>query len=918
MFNFCKSIKNPESNFRLFLDLPFRYGLENIKAGLSSNVCNPSKVANIVLIDPDSPRLRERLLTLRNRVVLLAVGLFELIPVVGIVVAVAEKRFKSRINFHPLISSQKPIPAHYYHWYQNLALLKSAHKIAIGADKKKIEFLAANFLNKVTPKALSRWVSELEGINPEFKTAHIGSCIDEYSYHRENIDHHYLYGKKFNNELAYKDQSLFVLTDTVEFELLFPILFDVINKKESKESYANILYNHLLKHFDEFPEEGFNKNFSRPLIVDTTNILNESIHVKGKKSKDKLFKSCYEKFKTEFESAQNQAIERLIKLRPTLAQHKSLILKRLQQNTSCINRVKTEKFSGIKFLPLGCYNSSKEQLNSPLISFHKNDDRWVNFITSTGIYINAINLRRTISNVFDQCPDIEYKLDKSLANSKLSTLYYPSKQAFMNTALFQRSLALYQSDKEIDQTNSVRYGTSCCNLEENINLIRKRPHMGVMGKLTLDLVRGFINELNENQWREIHENSVFLQVFQTSLFLIQHHMANAERSAISNDFNEFMKSIELIHAELSTLLELTYPFKKEDFNQIYKKELLGKSVPLNLESHTNCGLGKSATNVFAGVMSAAIPKDGVLQSVVGSDSYYEHTVLSHINFDAFMKNPAAKKANLYHAQFHPNVDVGSSPVTYKRKDIAADVRRMLSEEKVADNFTVAIDLTIDDFYSEATKDLLNQFQEEISSGKINFVLFASGQKFYNVGMDHYYAAPFYIVNNQDKKWDSFKNLFSDALLTPDDLSLQWFNLVMKYAADGLNSYRGLIFNNTKEILRRIPESLMYDSTKNQTLRVNGIDESMKPPFVDLKVMAPKSEQESESNKIKKSFKQMLIKEKMEACTRGSFGFFHCNFAVFGELDDHARTIRINPGINPDEVDKIVAFFKDLSTNEIQK
>lgn len=912
-----KIIHSKETLLEFFLTAQYKSGLNHISNALKIN--SPS-LSNNIYIEKNRaqsssrfhfPHLISFVVNLKERTTHLALGVLECIPLVGLIVNIAE-RFFTKKKPSCCIKTQLPIPKHQYHWFLNLAMLRSAYDKAQGSEKQHIAFLAANFLNKVTPKSLNRWVNEVRQTNPNYITHHIGSPIDEYSYHRENIDHYYLYGKKFNEELAFGNQSLFVLTDTIELDPALSLAFILINKKQPKSSYKQTILDQLRQHLNSTLNASWDKNFAKPFVVDLTEIVDASIHTHKDKNKQHAFQKSLEEFEKLFLEAQNEAIQELIIEHPELKDQKKTILARLQKNTSCIHKVSGESYQGIKFLPFGCNKTLDDQANSPLVRFHKPNDLWVNYITSTGLYINAIDLRKKIDNVFEQRPDVSYLIDEDLSQTQLQTLYYPSKQDFLNTKLFQRLSCLYHKNPEINETQPSLYGINLSQLKDNINLMKDRPHMMVMGKLSLDLIQGLMREISDEKWQQIHSNPVYLQIFQSSLFLIQQHFAASELLALANKFDEFMEKIELIHAELATLLELTKPFSEHDFQGIYENVLQQESFPLHLNARVTCGLAKSATNVFLGALCSASKQDGHVESVAGSNSYYEHDVLTHHKFDAYMKNPSAPKVHLYHGQFYPNVSVGSSPITYEKKDIAADIKALLNANKVTQNFTVAIDTTIDNVHSDAVKDLLATFQQEIAEGRVNFLFFASGQKFYNVGMDHYYAAPFYMVNNGDDKWKDYDDLCSHSLYRPDILSTQWFNLSLKYASDGLNDYRSLIFDNTKAILTQLPASLAFDSQKKQHFYINGAADTMKPPFIDLKVVAKSNSQESKCKVLKKRFFKMLENEDMEACTRGSFGFFHCNFSVFGHLDDNVRTVRINPGINPNENEKILKFLKETA------
>jgi hypothetical protein len=86
-------------------------------------------------------------------------------------------------------------------------------------------------------------------------------------------------------------------------------------------------------------------------------------------------------------------------------------------------------------------------------------------------------------------------------------------------------------------------------------------------------------------------------------------------------------------------------------------------------------------------------------------------------------------------------------------------------------------------------------------------------------------------------------------------------------------------------------------------------------FVDVKVLASPYAQWIISKTIENPFHKRMGKEGILTYSRGSFGFYHQNFSTFGFLDSHARTIRLNPGINPEENAPIEAFFRSIANQK---
>jgi hypothetical protein len=58
------------------------------------------------------------------------------------------------------------------------------------------------------------------------------------------------------------------------------------------------------------------------------------------------------------------------------------------------------------------------------------------------------------------------------------------------------------------------------------------------------------------------------------------------------------------------------------------------------------------------------------------------------------------------------------------------------------------------------------------------------------------------------------------------------------------------------------------------------------------------------------FINMCVKNDVKAYARSSFGFYHHNIILIE--GDGSTSIRINPGINPEDSDIIIKFFEEIS------
>jgi hypothetical protein len=362
-------------------------------------------------------------------------------------------------------------------------------------------------------------------------------------------------------------------------------------------------------------------------------------------------------------------------------------------------------------------------------------------------------------------------------------------------------------------------------------------YVGVLGGAVVNLLRGLMGELTKNDtWTKLMGNPQKKAIIQTALFKIQQKLAMAR--FFVRDYNQFTRSIELIHCELATLLAVTEPFKETDFPSILKTTL-ETSLPKWVSPLMKCGMTKAAMNTFAGVNKAVYDANPNFIRVYTKDCYFENVDFlgKTKDFNEAIEDPSVTHIDIYDGIFNPNISVETDQTHYKESDIALDIKKILKKNGNTP-FTVVVDSTIDYIHSKKNAALLDEFKSEISTGKINFVFLRSGQKYDMFGNDDYYGSPFYFVNNGARHWDSFKCLLKDPTFKTDTLSLQWFCLAYKYATHRIDAYAGQVFKNTRTLLNRVPEKLKPQADRKQKVRVNTMDVKISPAFVDIKVIGP--------------------------------------------------------------------------------
>jgi hypothetical protein len=245
-------------------------------------------------------------------------------------------------------------------------------------------------------------------------------------------------------------------------------------------------------------------------------------------------------------------------------------------------------------------------------------------------------------------------------------------------------------------------------------------------------------------------------------------------------------------------------------------------------------------------------------------------------------------------QFNPVLQL-KIDVEYGIENIAQNLRKCL-DLRQAIPLTLALDCTIDFLHSPRVAALLQEFQSEIQSGALNVIGFRSGNKFDLFGMDNYCGAPFFMIHNQDPKWNAFQSLFSDGCLQADRLSLNWFCLAYQYAAPELDGYRRQIFDNTRALLGKVPAGLQKTRSG---YRVSPAKPDANLAFIDIKITGPFHAYKGPAL-VAALFYVKSIEAGHPLFNRPSLGFYHPNCTMqFGE--EHS-TIRLTLGLDPAEVD----------------
>jgi hypothetical protein len=427
---------------------------------------------------------------------------------------------------------------------------------------------------------------------------------------------------------------------------------------------------------------------------------------------------------------------------------------------------------------------------------------------------------------------------------------------------------------------------------------------------TLQVLKGLFTHITEEKWQELAGHPTKLSVVKLALSKITVTLDFLAQKGLEVPFTHMTACLETVHADLSSLLEVLTPFVSDDFCSIYRDLLYSDlSMPEDLKLLTSCGIHTSGMTSLAAILKAAEKTLGKRPSVLyGENTYFECVNSLRKVSRASCMNTATeedwKKADLLVAQFNPVLRLGSN-VEYKVEKIERCLRECL-DCRGGIPLTLALDCTIDFLHSPQMAKLLQEFQHEIKNGALNVIGFRSGNKFDLFGMDNYCGAPFFMIHNQDPKWNFFHSLSTDLCLQADRLSVNWFCLAYQSAASQLDLYRKQIFDNTRALLNKVPERLKT----NQTIyRVSPAEEAANLAFIDVKILGPFHMCRG-SSLVVPLFYIKNMEQGHPLFNRPSLGFYHTNCtAHFGE---DSSTIRLTLGLDPAEVDILADCLKILN------
>lgn len=788
--------------------------------------------------------------------------------------------------FKLLINSSKPnaeqSPANKREWELNCGLLYSIYqRTEDESTKRLIRFLILNYLAKAA--YLNPTAGKGIDFSPEQQAQYkellqIGEFTYAGDYHREGEVPLFdiLQLEKMVGSREDKAKDLTPL-DTMEVEELFCISFTPTPDITEREAIAEIMAEQFDRNIANFSE---NKNMEAPILIDVTQQMGQLAITDNEQHRIDAYQAEKQHIKTEVNEILGIAIEKIKARHPDKSEEE--IVDYLRTNTIVVSRARVNDYLCVllsypNLFTNDFHNARKGSERE--IFVHEKVHLWAKYAsTNAGAVSYRMMLAHRYENFDDSAllPKIEYAVEGRAD-----------------------SLSIYESPQTLLETNSF---SMLRRIGEDIR--RTGNAQQFMAKATVRMIETLIDRIQDPTTLK---DPAAYELIQTTLFRIQQHIATATHHV--DDFRRFSQAIDLVHTELTTLLAFS-PFNPEEFETLYEM-YLAQILP-DSNRVVAVGIARSAMNVFSGINAAIIQNNPNPVRICGAHSYYEEAGLigGSLTLDQALNNPDIEKVDLYVAEFNHNIDIDPNHTRYQKGSVIQDIRQIFEQKPDTDSLTVAIDATIDHINSEDIKALLTAFKDEIAAGKLNIVVFRSGQKFDMLGMDNYYGSPFYIINNGDPKWNLFQRIKTNEAYQTDPFSLQFFTWMAATGPELVDEYKTLIFENTQAILECVPESLR--PTPEKRACVCTFDEGVKTPFIDIKIS--KKEGDSEQTRAKRTelhrwvqtrFMELFIEKDKLVYRRGSFGFPHPNLTWIDPK------IRINPGIDPDDIPLYEQFFQEF-------
>ncbi len=741
-------------------------------------------------------------------------------------------------------------------------------------------------------------------------------------------------------QVAAPESAIYLRLDDDGIDGFYPLSFDVMDLSAIDETRESI-QRKLDDHYRNYRHQFFRYKFNKAILFDMTAIFSDTIYTAQENFSQDVFDARYAEQKQRFRNILNPVFDEFLRQYPRFSRRQ--ISKFIKLNVCSISRVSYREGGG-RHNGVLLFNLFEDRLDLLKLPEHRRaknrkvNDRFFQFISDTGLYTSPGEFRRKNASLFDIALQERPQLTGHVAGEPLveeGQFFYTYEDdgfSFTRSRLFTRlreKMAFLQQgiERTMNQTDSAD--------AEARYFQRMRPFHVLCDSLLRMVDECFGRIAQEpGRWEELHDQLIARNLLQMALFRLHHHLTSLEmwlgiteptgysraNSTVGN-FSRFTDYIELSHAELRTILAITNPYPYEDdrvpFSGIYINLLRNYGVlPERLYNNATAGLAKTGVNAYAAAMVAAMQTvtDGRFSAVYSQGFYFEQIpfIGSDREITQVMGRGLDRKIDVYACQIHPGVEIATDHYRYESHNVRRDIDRILRLNGPTNTkLTVIMDCTIDYIESEDVRQLLLAYQNEILAGNLNFVFFRSGQKYDMYGLDNYYGAPFFIVNNQEDVWRRFNDIPNLSAIKADELTYNYFSMSYLAAPVGTDEYRRLVFDNARYLIDRTPPELIATPDNiRQRIRISQAGDGMNLSYLDIKVYG--FCHYLRSLFLMRYFYYLCGKEDVKAYTRASFGFQHTNFITINvNFVPDSTTIRLSPGVCRDELDVVVRFLNDL-------
>lgn len=446
-------------------------------------------------------------------------------------------------------------------------------------------------------------------------------------------------------------------------------------------------------------------------------------------------------------------------------------------------------------------------------------------------------------------------------------------------------------------------------------LVSGKPYVHRLGSVMLAQIQGLQAKLG---------NATFAGPNQAVMSYLCNRMAAIMDDAVGKAANQqaFIDQMQLLAEEITTAVSVLAPFKASDLDLGLPKA--GGIAP-------RYAFANGGMNAFSMVLSGveALKGSADIHVMTQKRGYYEESLYAVGAIDQYEKSTLdgrkaelevhrvsqaqAKPIDLFVAEFSHNISVDES--RYAPENLIKQIELLLNADPpvVASKFTVAIDATLNKADDAAIQTLVKRFSKEIADGKLNLVLFRSGQKFDMAGMDNFNAGLVATYNKADV-FAAYNTGTGESQFTPPASTLQGMLLLENAAAAQIDGYRDAIRNANRSLIgalnpARLPRDLIGGgdiARMNESHHLVQVNPSSDPGAVFLDIQspfaakAPTVENSECLSAMMGRFIKLARSEGLPCGDRPSFGFPHLNISpLLGAGVEHPK-LRLTLGLETQE------------------